>query len=95
MPKTRTKSDKVNVSDWMKKTLFAAIEQADRTKKDISTLVAKEVRVFLDSIEVAELLKKVIAGQSIEISAKIKFVDDKKADKKTAPKAAFRAKKSA
>lgn len=90
MPKTRTTTDKANVSDWMKKTLFAAIEQADRTKKDISTLVAKEVRVFLDSIEVAELLKKVIAGQSIEISAKIKFVDNKK----TAPKAASRSKKS-
>jgi len=70
----------------MKKTLFAAIEQADRTKKDISTLVAKEVRLFLDSIEVDELLKKVIAGQSIEISATIKFVDKKKAAPRTASK---------
>lgn len=86
MPKTRTQTDKANVSDWMKKTLFAAIEQADRTKKDISTLVAKEVRLFLDSIEVDELLKKVIAGQSIEISATIKFVENKKAVLKTASK---------
>ena len=86
MPRARTKSDKANVSDWMKKTLFAAIEQADRTKKDISTLVAKEVRLFLDSIEVDELLKKVIAGQSIEISATIKFVEQKKTATKAAPK---------
>lgn len=86
MPRVRTKADKAKVSDWMKKTLFAAIEQADRTKKDISTLVAKEVRLFLDSIKVDELLKKVVAGQAIEITATIKFVEQKKAAPKAAPK---------
>ena len=86
MPKAHSKSEKAKVSDWMKKTLFAAIEQADRTKKDISTLVAKEVRLFLDSIEVAELLKKAISGQSIEISATIRFVENKKAASKAASK---------
>lgn len=86
MPRTQSKSDKAKVSDWMKKTLFAAIEQADRTKKDISTLVAKEVRLFLDSIEVDELLKKVIAGQAIEISATIKFVEKEQAASRAASK---------
>ena len=79
MPRQRSQSEGPKVSDWMKKTLKTAMKQADRTKKDIGTLVAKEVRLFLDNIEVDELLKKVLAGQSIEISATIKFVEPKKA----------------
>jgi len=83
MPRSKTSSESPKVSDWMKKTLVSAMKQADRTKKDISTLVAKEVRLFLDSIEVDELLKKVLAGQSIEISATIKFVESKKEARKS------------
>lgn len=87
MPSQRTQSDAPKVSDWMKKTLMTAMKQADRTKKDISTLVAKEVRLFLDGIEVDELLKKVLAGQAIEINATIKFIDQEKAAHRTASKA--------
>lgn len=90
MPSKRKSPDSPKVSDWMKKTLMTAMKQADRTKKDLSSLVAKEVRLFLDGIEVDELLRKVLAGQAIEISATIKFIDQEKA----APKAASKAKKT-
>ena len=69
-----------------KSVITAALAQADRTKKDISSLVAKEVRMFLDGIELAELIKKVIAGQSIEISARIKFGSDEPGPKKAVRK---------
>lgn len=72
-----------------KNVLNAALAQADRTKKEISSLVAKEVRLFLEGIELADLIKKVIAGQGIEISARIKFISDEQPrTKKTASKAA-------
>lgn len=86
MSRVKASSSGPKVSDWMKKTLVNAIEQADKTKKDISTLVAKEVRLFLDSLEVADLLKKVLADQTIEISASIKFLSPKKAASSAASK---------
>lgn len=75
-----------------KNVISAALAQADRTRKDISKLVAEEVRLFLDGIELAELIKKVLSGQSIEISARIKFGSDEpkkaKVRKKTKEKSA-------
>ncbi len=50
------------VGDWVKK-----------TRQEINALVASEVRSFLNSIEVDEIIKKVLAGQVIDIKAQIKF----------------------
>jgi len=71
-----------------KNVLSAALAQALRTKKDLSNLVAKEIRLFLEGIELSELIKKVIAGQGIEITARIKFIaDEQKKTKKSRSKA--------
>lgn len=67
-----------------KNVIAAAVAQADRTKREISGMVAKEVRQFLDRIEVDEIIQKTLAGQTVEIKATIKFVDAK--DKKKAVK---------
>jgi hypothetical protein len=60
-----------------KNVISAAVAQADRTKKEISSLVAKEVRHFLDRMEVEKIIKKALAGQTIEIKATIKFSEEK------------------
>ena len=64
-----------------KTVIKAAVSQADKTKKDLSALVAKEVRMFLDGIELGELIRKVFRGQAIEISATIRFLEAKKEPK--------------
>lgn len=72
-----------------KNVIASAVAQADKTKREISTMIAKEVRHFLDRIKVEDIIQKALAGQTIEITATIKFVGDKdKAKKKAAPKAA-------
>src|SRR5688572_6997697 len=50
-----------------KNVISSALHQADKTKKEITSLMAKEVRSFLDSIEIDELVKKILAGATIEI----------------------------
>jgi len=58
-----------------KSVILSAISQADKTKKEVMQLIAIEVRQFLDNIEADKLIKKIIAGSTIEVSASIKFVD--------------------
>lgn len=65
-----------------KNVISAAIAQADRAKDEISSMIAKEVRGFLDRIAVEDIIKKALAGRTIEITATIKFADDEKASKK-------------
>jgi|HubBroStandDraft_6_1064221.scaffolds.fasta_scaffold316469_2 hypothetical protein len=67
-----------------KHVIAVAVAQVEKTKKEISSLVAKEVRQFLDGIEVAEIMQKALAGQTIEITATIKFTDGKNVAKKKA-----------
>lgn len=69
-----------------KNVIAAAVSQADKTKKEVSTLIAKEVRSFLDRIEVEDIIQKALAGQSIEIRATIKFSENKPEGKKKAAK---------
>ena len=61
-----------------KSVIQAAVAQADKTKREISDLVASEVRHFLERMRVDEIIKKALAGQTIEISATIKIKPDKK-----------------
>lgn len=69
-----------------KNVIAAAVSQAEKTKKEISGLIAKEVRNFLDRIEVEDIIQKALAGQTIEIRASIKFSDSKPASKKKGAK---------
>lgn len=78
-----------------KSVIAAALAQADRTKNDISKLVAKEVRMFLEGIEVSELIKRVLHGQGIEITARIKFVSDQEESRKKPARKSPRKKRGA
>lgn len=73
-----------------KNVIAAAVSQAEKTKKEVSGLIAKEVRSFLDRIEVEDIIQKALAGQSIEIRATIKFSDSKPEPKKKGVKVAAR-----
>lgn len=66
-----------------KNVITAAVLQADKTKKEIITLIAREVRQFLDRVEVADIVKKAMAGQTIEIKATITFPEHKEKKKST------------
>lgn len=68
-----------------KNVIAAAVAQADKTKQEISSLVAKEVRHFLERIKLEDILQKALAGQTVEIKATITFGEPKK---KAASKAA-------
>lgn len=70
----------------MPKNMIAAIvAQAERTKTEMSGLIATEVRNFLQKIEVDQIIRKALKGQSIEINARITFLDDaQRAQKKGA-----------
>lgn len=65
-----------------KNAVLAAVAQADKAKQEVASLIAKEVRGFLDRIAVEDIIQKALAGQSVEITATIRFVDDKKVQKK-------------
>lgn len=71
-----------------KNVIASAVAQAEKTKRELSGMIANEVKEFLARIELDEIIKKVLAGQSITISATISFSDNK--DKKSDPKAARR-----
>ena len=56
-----------------KNVVSAIINQADKTKREISKVFAHELRFFLDKIEVDKIIKKILEGQEVEINMKIKF----------------------
>jgi hypothetical protein len=61
-----------------KNVIAAAVSQADKTKREISGMIASEVRHFLDGIRVDEIIRKALVGQTIEINATIRIKPDKK-----------------
>lgn len=67
-----------------KNVIASAVAQADKTKQEISAMIANEVRHFLERIKVEDIIQKAMIGQTLEIKATIKFGKPKK-------KAAFKA----
>ncbi|HXW53154.1 MAG TPA: hypothetical protein VEL47_03505 [Myxococcota bacterium] len=67
-----------------KNVIAAAVAQADKTKREISTMIAKEVRHFLDRVKIEDIIQKALAGQSVEIKATITFVGERRKGKKKA-----------
>lgn len=55
----------------------AMITQAEKTKAEIRLLFAKEMRQFLEHIEVEKIIKKVLKNQSIDVKISIKLNDKK------------------
>lgn len=60
-----------------KSVIKGVLSQAEKTKKEITNLMAKEVRGFLDRIEIEEIIRKALVGQTVEIKASIKFSGEK------------------
>lgn len=69
-----------------KNMIASAVAQADKTKREVSSLIANEVRHFLDRIKVEDIIKKALEGQTLEISASIRFSGDKSTSKKKSAK---------
>lgn len=90
------------VSDWIKKTLvtgtsvepfFSLLAQAEKTRRDVMQSVTRELRGFLDGIEVQDILLKVLSNAKLEVHATIRLVPDKELIKKTKAKTAAKKKK--
>jgi hypothetical protein len=50
------------------------VGQADRTKKEIVEVVARETRSFLSRLEIEQMLARVLSGTTIEISTRIRIL---------------------
>lgn len=59
-----------------KQTAQFVLSQVAKTKEDLFKLVASEVRGFLESTRLHEELKKVLTSISLEISTKVRFIDE-------------------
>jgi len=73
------------VSDWLKKAiltgtaaepLISLLGQADKTRKDVMQMMARELKTFLDNIQVQDILRKVLSNATLEVEAKIRLVPD-------------------
>ena len=62
------------------------ISQADKSKKEIVRLLAKEIRGFLDGLKIDEILRKTLKGQKIELKASISFSEKDKEKKVVRPR---------
>ena len=57
-----------------KEAMHYVVGQADKTKRELVTTIARETRSFLGSIEIDKLLARALAGTTIEVSARIRVV---------------------
>ena len=99
-----------SMGDWLKKAvqagsaaepLLSLLGQADKTRKDITQLMARELKAFLDTIQVQDILRKVLSNATLEVEAKIRLIPDENVDpankiqtKKTTKKVRVRKTKS-
>jgi hypothetical protein len=52
--------------------------QVARTKEDLFRVVTDEIRSFLESTQLDDVLRQVLTNISLEISTKVRFVDESK-----------------
>lgn len=57
-----------------KEAMAYVVGQADKTKKEIVTAIARETREFLSKLEMDKVLARVLAGTTIEIQTRIKIL---------------------
>lgn len=60
-----------------KDAIGSIVSQVDKTKTELIAAMARELRGFLNNLEIHELIKKVLAGTTFEINAKIRLVPGK------------------
>ncbi len=85
------------VADWIKKALatgtsvepfFSLLAQAEKTRRDVMQSVTRELRGFLNGIEIQDILLKVLSNAKLEVHATIRLVPDQEVLKKSKSKAA-------
>jgi len=60
-----------------KQTAQFVLNHVAKTKEDLFRVVTSEIRGFLESTQLSEELKKVLTSISLEISTKVRFIDEK------------------
>ncbi|MBN2359282.1 MAG: hypothetical protein JXR83_07495 [Deltaproteobacteria bacterium] len=48
--------------------------QADRSKRELSNAIARELRSFLDGVDLSRVLRRVLAGMTLEFTTQVRFV---------------------
>ena len=51
--------------------------QMAKSKEDLSKILSQELREFLQSTDIAAVLKKVLSTTSLEINATVRFINEK------------------
>lgn len=57
-----------------KEAMGAVINTADKTKKEIIDVVARETRAFLSRLEVEKMVGRILVGTTIEINTRIRIL---------------------
>jgi len=57
-----------------KEAMGAVVNTADKTKKEIIDVVARETRAFLSALEVEKMVGRILVGTTIEISTRIRLL---------------------
>ena len=65
-----------------KEAVSYVVAQADKTKNDLVGALARELRSFLDNLELQELISKGFDGKTFEIHTTIRVVSDENGDRK-------------
>ena len=57
-----------------KEAMGAVINTADKTKKEIIDVIARETRAFLSRLEVEQMVGRILVGTTIEINTRIRIM---------------------
>jgi hypothetical protein len=57
-----------------KEAMGAVINTADRTKKEIIDVIARETRAFLSRLEVEKVVGRILVGTTIEVNTRIRIL---------------------
>lgn len=57
-----------------KEMMGSLLGQADKTKREITNVVSREVRGFLDNIELQDILTRVLSNVNLEVTMKVAIV---------------------
>jgi len=68
-----------------KEALAGLLAQAERTKEDVTRVLAEELRRFLHSETLKRELSQIFAGMSLEVNARIRLVPDDKGGQTNRP----------
>ena len=59
-----------------KEAMFQFFNQAERTKADVTRVLGRELRTFLESLDVRRIARKALEGMIVEVHAEVRFRAD-------------------